>query len=283
MDGTEKVADPLPPKDFEGLQDRLAEIQAGLPKRLRQCADYVLREPDRVAFATVAEAATTAQVKPSAMIRFSKLLGFSGFTEMQRVFQARLSGSWPDYSTRLDTLRASGDDTPGRLLADFVDVSHASLDRLPVTLTEEGLRAAVSALAGAGCIHVIGLRRAFSVATYLAYALEKVGRPVVLHDRIGELDKTRLMNPGDALLAVSFAPYTPQTIALASLAVSKNLTAIAITDHRLSPLAEIAHNSLLVEERDFGAFRSLSATFCLATTLAVAVGAQRHEGDAEDP
>ena len=105
--------------------------------------------------------------------------------------------------------------------------------------------------------------------------------PVVLHDRTGELDRARLMAPGDALLAVSFAPYTPQTIALASLAVSNNLTVVAVTDHRLSPLTELAHVSLLVEERDLGAFRSLSATFCLATTLAVAVGAHRPGGNTE--
>ena len=48
-----------------------------------------------------------------------------------------------------------------------------------------------------------------------------------------------------------------------------------MTDSALSPLAALAERRLEVVERDFGAFRSLAATFCLATTLAVAVAERR--------
>jgi DNA-binding MurR/RpiR family transcriptional regulator len=50
---------------------------------------------------------------------------------------------------------------------------------------------------------------------------------------------------------------------------------VAITDSALSPLAALADRRLEVVESDFGAFRSLSATFCLAMTLAVAVAERR--------
>jgi DNA-binding MurR/RpiR family transcriptional regulator len=40
-------------------------------------------------------------------------------------------------------------------------------------------------------------------------------------------------------------------------------------------MSKFAQQSLLVSEVDFGAFRSLSATLCLAITLAVAVGTER--------
>mgnify|MGYP000179443666 CR=1 FL=1 len=272
------MASDATPQDYERLQHRLTELHGTLPKRLRQCAEYVLRDPDRVAFDTVAQAAAAAAVQPSAMIRFSKLLGYSGFSEMQQVFRTRLSGIWPDYPTRLERLRAAGAESPEGLLAEFAEVSRLSLERLTARIAPETLRRAVDRLTAARLIHVVGLRRAYAVATYLAYALQRVGRPTVLHETGGALEQTALFDPGDAMLAISFQPYTGQTIALAETARAAGVSVVAITDSTVSPLAKHAEMVLEVEEPDVGAFRSLSATFCLATTLAVATGARQAGG-----
>ncbi len=79
----------------------------------------------------------------------------------------------------------------------------------------------------------------------------------------------------DALIAVSFAPYAPFTVDLAKRARRAGAPIIVITDSALSPLAGLADVRLEIVESDFGSFRSLSATFCLAMTLAVAVGEKR--------
>jgi DNA-binding MurR/RpiR family transcriptional regulator len=51
-----------------------------------------------------------------------------------------------------------------------------------------------------------------------------------------------------------------------------------ITDSALGPLAGLADARFEVVESDFGAFRSLAATFCLAMTLAVGVAERRGGG-----
>ena len=83
---------------------------------------------------------------------------------------------------------------------------------------------------------------------------------------------------GDALIAVSFSPYTPLTVDLAQRARRAGVRIVVITDSALSPLASLADVRFEIVESDFGSFRSLSATFCLAMTLAVAVGEKRAEG-----
>ena len=72
-----------------------------MPKRLRQCADFIVALPDRVAVSTVAELAAAAEVQPSAVMRFCQELGFSGFSQMQRLFREEYARKWPDYGTRL--------------------------------------------------------------------------------------------------------------------------------------------------------------------------------------
>ncbi len=52
---------------------------------------------------TVAEMAEAAGVQPSAFMRFCQIMGFSGYSEMQRLFRESYVGGWPDYSTRSTT------------------------------------------------------------------------------------------------------------------------------------------------------------------------------------
>ena len=80
---------------------------------------------------------------------------------------------------------------------------------------------------------------------------------------------------GDALIAVSFSPYAPFTVDLAKRARRAAVPIVVLTDSALSPLAGLADVRFEIVESDFGSFRSLSATFCLAMTLAVAVGEKR--------
>ena len=121
----------------------------------------------------------------------------------------------------------------------------------------------------------MGFRRWFPIACYLAHAFEKLGCANVLHDGGGLLTRHSLAQSGDALIAFGFAPHTEGTIALAQDAFDLGLTVIAITDSVLFPLAQYSTIQLQVSELDVGAFRSLSATFSLAATWAIATGAER--------
>lgn len=262
-----------PPVDVEELQRRITEIQATLPKRMRDCGAYVLSHWDRIAFETVAEVASNADVAPSAMIRFSKLLGFSGFAEMQRLFRAKAGVARPDYKSRLAALKEMGDDTPESLFADFSEAAKASIERSAERVDSAQLARAAELIDSAGAIHIVGLRRAFAVASHVAYLLRKLDRVAVLHDAVGGIDSSALIREGDALLAISFAPYTPVTIALAEEARTKGAAVIALTDTRLSPLAALADVLFEISEEEVGGFRTFSATFCLATTICVAAGA----------
>ena len=97
----------------------------------------------------------------------------------------------------------------------------------------------------------------------------------MLHDGAGKLDHRHAMRLGDACIAITFAPYSDETLALAQDAAARGLPVIGITDRLTSPLARHAATVLTVPEVDFGAFRSLSATLALSIALAVAVGTAR--------
>ena len=269
------------PRDFEALKRRLIEIEPGLPKRLRQTAAFALEHPDEVALGTASGVAERARVQASTLVRFAQSLGFAGFSELQGVFRTHLRTRWPDYSERLRALhegaRDSGD--PLHLLHGFADSAATSIAKLREVVSREELDKAIGSLVRAGTIYVVGQRRSFCVSHYLAYALAQLGVRATLVDNVGGLGPDQLANASeaDALIAVSFAPYSPVTVSLAKNAHKRKTPLVVITDSALSPIAGIADARFEIVESDFGAFRSLAATFCLAMTLAVGVAEKRAE------
>ncbi|MEJ5021703.1 MurR/RpiR family transcriptional regulator [Ochrobactrum vermis] len=263
------------PTNIKEFEAKLLEVSDRLPKRLKQCADFVAANQDRIAVSTVAEMAEGAGVQSSAFMRFCQIMGFSGFSEMQKLFRESYAGGWPDYSTRLQHLRETATGSAPALLAEFAEAGRTSLEGLLKTIDPVALEKAVQLLAGAQTIHVVGIRRAFPVASYLAYALEKMQVPAMLHSAVGKLENLHAIREGDVLLAISFSPYSPETVAMAETVAARGIDVVGITDTFVSPMSKSATQTLLVSEVDFGAFRSLSATLCLAIALAVAVGTAR--------
>ena len=263
------------PASVDEFRSRLAEVIDDLPRRLRQCAEYIAANIDRIAVSTVAELAAGADVPPSALMRFCQIMGFSGFSEMQRLFREAYAPGWPDYSTRLKNLKEEGAGSPAALLAEFIEAGRLSLEALAKSADEVALTQAVFLLTAAQTVHVVGLRRAFPVATYLVYVIEKMAVPAMLHDSVGRLDHRFALRPGDALIAITFAPYSEETIALAQDAKARGLPVVALTDRMTSPIVRYSDAVITVPEVDFGAFRSLSATIAMAISLAVAVGSAR--------
>jgi DNA-binding MurR/RpiR family transcriptional regulator len=269
------------PDTIEALFRRISERTETMPRRLRQCADFIAQNPDRVAVSTVAELAAAADVQPSAFMRFCQELGFTGYSQMQRLFREEYSRKWPDYATRLRNLRAAGAQRPAAMLAEFVEAGRASLENLMSTVDQAMLERAVEVLEAAPMIHLVGYRRAFPIASYLAYALEKMAIPCILHSGVGQLATSHALRPRDAVLAITFAPYSPETVAFAEAARAQGHKVVAITDSLSNPLQRVEVLPLLVSEVDVGAFRALSATFALAIALAVAVGARRERHHAQ--
>lgn len=263
------------PTSVEEFRQRLAQLHGTLPRRLQVCADHLARDQDSIALSTVAQVAERAGVAPSAMMRFCQVMGFSGYAEMQRLFRHALARTPPDYATRLANLKTRGTGQPATLVAEFVEAGRQSLEQLARDLDETLLEQAVASLSRAQTIHLAGFRRSFPVAAYLAYVFDKLGLAAVLHDGVAGLGHRATLRPGDALLAITFAPYSDETLALCRQARDSGLPVIVLTDPPGHALASLADTILTVTEIDFGSFRSLSSAIALALSLAVATAARR--------
>lgn len=271
--------------EFDRFVALLRERRPSLPKRLKQVADHALAHLDDMAFGSTAQIAEKAGVQASTLVRFAQALDYSGFSELQEVFRSRLRRHAADHRARLAALRTAGTDSGGgaALLDGFIQASEASLAQLKVAVRPDQLEEAAALLARAQTIVLVGARRMFPVVSYLAYAFGKLGIRAVLVDHVGGLgqEQAALAGPDDAILAISCAPYTTATVEIAAAAHQRGIPVLALTDSPISPLAENCDLWLDVAEADFGAFRSMAASFTLAMALAVATA--EHAGASADP
>jgi DNA-binding MurR/RpiR family transcriptional regulator len=95
------------------------------------------------------------------------------------------------------------------------------------------------------------------------------------------IDALRNAGQGDAVVAVSLAPYSRGTFEIAQLASQRGIKVVAITDSKVSPLARLAKTVIVVATNSEPLFRSVSSAFAAAEVL-VALIAERSETNVEE-
>jgi len=262
----------------EQLLKRISQEYGDLSKQLKVIALHVEQHRDHLGLEGIQDVATRCEVQPSAVVRFAKHFGFSGFAEMQRIFRdglARQIAPSGDYTTRMRDLIDSG---AGSLSAldiahEFLGGSIAGMQELRYCLQGPSFQKAVDLLADADAIWIAGSRRSFPIAAYLEYALQHTDRRVGLVTALGSmhLGQMRSVRKDDVMIAISYAPYAEETLKVVQAAVQRGARLIAITDSRMSPLAGDAQITLIVQENSTFGFRSLSSTMGLAQSLFIAL------------
>lgn len=267
----------IAPESVSETLERLDRAIDDLPPRLRQCAEFTRRHLHLIAVSTVSDLARACGVAPSVYMRFCQALGFSGYSEMQALFRARVTEFRPDYERRLAGLRERGAVGTGQLLAGFAEAGHKSLLGLANTVTSEGMDRIARGMAGARVVHLVGLRRAFAVVSNMAYILDQLGVPASLHYGAGMLSAPGAIFAEDVLFAVTFAPFSAETVQLARAAAERGVAVYGLSDSETCPLADFADEMLIAQEDEVAGFRCLNAALTLTTTLAVAVRALQRE------
>ncbi len=268
------------PTEFNALLQAIAGREPTLPKRLRQVAVTALSSPQEFAFGTMTRIAERAGVQPSALDRFSKAFGFTGFSALQTIFRAHARDRWPDYQERLQALRRRSDGQDTRaLFSGFAEAATLSVQRVGTDVDYAAIEAAAAMIASADSIYIVGVKRAFPAASYLSYALRRLKVRCELMDHVGGSapDQVAMLGERDVLLAISYTPYNVLIQDLAAEAVSLGARLIAITDSPFSPLVPSASVWIEVVEADYASFRSLAGTFVLASVLAVRIAEMRSQ------
>ncbi len=266
-----------PPDNLELLRSEIASRYDELSPRLKQVASFVLDNPNDIALETLAVNASRCDVQPSTIVRFAKVFGYSGASEMQRLFRDEIlaAAPSPSYSERIRQFQERSDTVdwllPYNVMREFAESNIIALEHLRDAVRKDDLDRSLELMHDAHTIYLAGVRRAFPVAAYLAYSLSHVEKRAFLLDGIAGMtsEQSWMLGPDDLVIAVSFKPYASETMAVVERATANGAPLIAISDSRLSPVAKSANVCFEIKDAEVRQFRSLTASMCLAQTLVI--------------
>ena len=270
-----------PSKDFDRLQEEIQRRFESLSPHLQRIAEYALADPNRFALQTVARSARESGVQPSTLVRFAKVFGYSGFTELQQAFRMRLTEVADKFRHQVSEHRATLNKVDASDLATILnalaDASTMAINQLKHDLEADKLRLAVQMLDQARSIHVLGQRQAFPVAACLSLGLLKLGcRCHLLDSAAGMLPhQIASLNREDLLVVVGLSDFSRMALEAVPEAHARGVPILAISNSQTNPLARHSSLSLMVRDPELHHFEPLAPYIVLVQTLVIALSSTR--------
>ncbi|RKJ39941.1 MurR/RpiR family transcriptional regulator [Acutalibacter sp. 1XD8-33] len=263
------------------LSARIQDSSRGFSKSQRAIARYLQEHPEEVAFMTASRLGATVGVSESTVVRFATEIGYSGYPAMQQAVQEMIRNKL----TSFQRLEMTSRNFPQERLLDAVLGQDIDILRhTRESRDEEAFYRAVDALVGVRRVFVLGAGSSLALATFLAHYLRLVFDTVLLIEATSEASIYQQMvraRAEDAIIAISFPRYSKKAAKALQYASSRGMTAIAITDSRLSPVAESASHVLLAHSDMVSFVDSLVGPLSLINALIVTVAIRKKQEVAE--
>ncbi|MCD8007789.1 MAG: MurR/RpiR family transcriptional regulator [Clostridiales bacterium] len=260
--------------------DILATIQENMPhfsKGQKLIANFILNSYDKAAFMTASKLGRTVNVSESTVVRFAAELGFDGYPSMQKALQEMIRNKLTSIQRiEVSKNRIGNQDVLSMVMQSDVEKIRLTLEETDRAIFDEAVRR----IAGAKRLYILGVRSASALSEFLTYYFRFMFDDVVNVETSAmseTFEQILHIKEGDVLIGLSFPRYSRRTVKAMRYAKDRGATAIAITDSKASPLAEIADVSLLAKSDMASFVDSLVAPLSLVTALIVSVSRIRAE------
>lgn len=256
------------------IQVRLKDIYHELPDALRRIADALMSDPLLGALWGIEEMAERSGVSVGTVMRFSKRLGYRGFSDFREALrdacQARSEGE------PLEALEAPTD--VFWALAEVARRDGENLDRFRKSVDRATLEGATQLLTRAQHRVLLGRGVSNVMCQIMAFNLTQAGLPCIAAIPSDFSNQVANLGAKDLLVVISFAPFSRETVDAAAFAKRQGIPVLAFTDRRDSPLARSASQVVVLPSEDFLFSFGLSTFSVLSHALAIAVAAMDPAG-----
>lgn len=202
-------------------------------------------EPYAAALSTTEELAAQMGVDRATIIRFCRLLGYSGFVELRDAIRSEM----PRFLTATEKLRAqlSSKQTTSTSVEGVFAQDIRNIEAARTLTNSEAFETAARVIATSDRTVVIAAGMSSPVGWTLAHLLRVVGRSVHFSEaEVTTAAELSRIDSQTSVVAVGFWRYVLSTVRLFSFAGQRTQRTIAITDSQISPLARVGASALLV-------------------------------------
>lgn len=258
----------------------ISELKATLPDlspRLKSVAKYIVDNQSDFGLDPIRETARKAGVSTYTLVRMAERMGFASYDEMREPFRHALVSATAvvDRPEWIDTLREDGE--LGRVQADAAFNTMAIVERSLEKQSSDQMERVAEMLLGARNVYLTAVRASYALAYYLHY----VGRmalpslQLIPRHMNSAIDELNYAGEGDVMIAITFTPYSRETIEACKFAVRKGVRLIMISDSDVISSEFTAQETLVasvLSTHHFGCYAGAMAVIENLLALLVAHG-----------
>ena len=251
-----------------------AEYKSFTPSQ-QKLAEYLSQHLEEALILNANQLAKKVGVSEATFTRFIARLGFSGFSEFKREI-----GNFILQGHSTTERLADSAETFGISDSVFLEILRGDIENIHSitgSISNELFEKAVHKLSSAKTIYLLGLRSSYALAFYLAFNLRFFLKSVnLIKPGIGDIPEQVLSTAkGDVLIAISFRRFTREVVNIAEKMKRKKAYIIAVTSSHLSPIAQLADMSLVVETEIPTYIESFTAPMSLLNAVITAVALKK--------
>jgi DNA-binding MurR/RpiR family transcriptional regulator len=250
----------------------LSSVMSGGSPGHRKLAEFILRQPIRVAALSIEDLAKATGVSAPTVSRFARELDLGGFAELRSAVADAMQALLDPVAKLRLQLAQNGSQPRGEEMLGAVQFQ---VQQINAPLVAWQTAAIAGEIAKARNVHVMGFGLSAHVAALIVLGLQPFCPNVAGVVEFGgtEVAAGRLMSigPDDVLLAITFPRYASDVVRLARYARDRGAKVFALTDSAASPLAPLAEIVLLAPADHPTLSSSMAAAVAIAETLVATV------------
>lgn len=204
----------------------------------KKIADYIFKVEDQILDKSAQEVAKDLGTSTAALVRFSRKLGYDGFSQLKQKLSATYAFHADDKKYYEEVSDA---ETPRSLKNKLkVRINHM-VETTNDALADEAIKKAVTMIANKELIFVFGIGASAIVAQDIFQKFSRIGKKVVFLQDTHLFVSALAVHQNDALfLAISMKGETREVLDIAKLAQKMTIPLIVISGREDSTLAKLA-------------------------------------------
>lgn len=254
---------------------QIKEAENSFTSTEKMIAHYILKHTFEVLDYSAQVLAEKSQTSPAAVIRFSKKLGYKGFSELKM----SLARSKNDYEENIDTVVEETDDL-STLIHKCCQLNISTVQKTYQMINDKVLNEAIELLQYADTVYLFGVGSSSVVANDLSIKLIRVGKKVIFNSDIHvQMTFVECMKKNDAGVLISYSGKTRGLTDIAKKLKENQIPTISITQNSKNFIAKNANINLFVpsEENELRIGAISSRTSSLVVTDLLYYGVFKHD------
>ncbi|MBQ7759231.1 MurR/RpiR family transcriptional regulator [Anaerotignum sp.] len=236
----------MKPERLPTLLLRMEAMRDSLGQAERKVVDYILENPEKVIYLSVAGLAESSGVSDATVVRACRKLGLSGYQD----FKVTLA---QDIVTPMQSIHEeiSEDDTASGIVDKVFQGTMQALTLTHDSLDAEALVKAADAITNARRVVILGMGSSYSVAVDMQHKLLRLGiDAVAFNDSHIQTITASLLTKDDVVFAISHSGSSKDIVDNTKLAKSNGATTISLTSIGSSPLSKTTDIQLYTASKE---------------------------------